>query len=675
MTNGSQSVKKHWALLIGINFYVKDRHLHGAVSDVKTVKEYLESGKVPVDTVTLTATTPPDPSSGRPTEEPDVWPTYSNVVSGLERVIEQGRPSDSVYIHFSGHGTRIERLAATKHKGTGDLALVLFEEDGCSYLRGEVLAMALRKMIDKGLFVTLVLDCCFSGSAVRQSGDHDVGIRTTDYHPIFDTEGLQGDQGRLPGTAGALRNANVVPTWLVDPKGYAILSACGPHEKAWELKVEEGGRRGALTYFLTSALSALRKAGVDVTHQSMYQCLRARFHASWPQQTPMRYGNGNSSFFGNLGVAFDTTLISIYIARDNRLCLSAGEAHGVCKGDEYAVYPFHEPEGVLRQTEEAPIVVRVDSVRCLTSDLVEIESTSATSVIKTGWKAKLVTNFSPRKMSVRLMTGVSDPNDWMEAAKQQQFLRLCTETVEPESCIFSLTLNEDKEYEILDGSNESVISLPTIPVTTNRASDLVLDVLQHLARFKYFERVENRKPNSTFERSFSIFPTCDGQGSGGFNVKHGGVWGLTMENLGDRPLYLAVFNCTPSWEIKNLVSSSGAGDFLLLQPKEEGDKGKQEIHLKMEIPELLRDRGLIECEDIIKIFITSKPTSFQLEILPEMPLQADNLQGSVRGAGDRLSKFLSELTTGRRGDDGATQEEWATRSFIIHTARDSGNEL
>lgn len=382
----------------------------------------------------------------------------------------------------------------------------------------------------------------------------------------------------------------------------------------------------------------------------------------------MRYGNGNSSFFGNLGVVLDTTLIPIYTAHDNRLCLSAGEAHGVRKGDEYAAYPFHEPERILDQTRAAPVMVTVDTVRCLTSDLLEVVPASAAKVIETGWKAKPVTNLSLRKMSVRLMASVSNPNQWMEAAKQQRFLRLSTENAEAESCIFNLILNENKEYEVLDSCSKSIINLPTVPADTNGALNVVMDVLQHLAKFKYFEGVENRRPSSNFERSFSLLPFSENRASGTCDVKYGDVWGFTIENFSDRPLYLAIFDCAPSWQIYNLVSVDGGGDFLVLQPKKEGNNGKQLIQLQMEIPKFLLDRGLTECEDIIKVFITSKPTSFSSVILPEMPFQARDLRGRVGGTADQLSKFLSELTAGHRGQDDAMQEEWATQNFIICTA-------
>ncbi|KAI1086078.1 caspase domain-containing protein [Rostrohypoxylon terebratum] len=543
MTDGAGTATTHWAVLIGINFYVGDKCLQGSVRDVEIAKQYLEAGPTPVDIAMLTATTPSDPGSRRPIEEPHLWPTHNNVIAGLKRVLEKAKQGDSVYIHYSGHGTRIIGDKERTYQ-SGNLAFVLFEdnEHGCSYLRGPDLAKCLRKMVARGLLVTFVLDCCYS----------DVGIRTLDYKPFL---GMPLEQ------------------WLVNPNG------------AWELQIDGGGRRGALTYFLIEALSALRKSGAELTHQSLYQHLRTRFHASWPQQTPMRYGDKNFSFFGKLGVVSNTPFVSVYRTNDDRLCLSAGEAHGVYKGDEYAAYPFNTSEGVI------------DTVRCLTSDL-----------IKTGWKAKPVTYFSPRKTS--------------EAAEQYRFLHLCAED-DAEPCIFNVILNKDNECEILDGTLEKIISLPTIPLDTPRASDVIMDVLQHLATF-----------NRSFESSFSLLPLSGTGASGAF------------ENFGDKPLYLAVFNFTPSWKIVNLVSGSGGGDFMVVQPRDEEKNGKETIQLQMEVPMPLQDRGEMHCEDIVKVFITNKPTSFPSMVLPEIPLRCKEVCGRVRGGGgDQLSKFLSELTT------------------------------
>ncbi|RYP48547.1 hypothetical protein DL768_005586 [Monosporascus sp. mg162] len=656
----------HWAVLIGINFYRGDRCLQGSVRDVETVKQYLEAGPTPVDIAILTATTPSDPNSRHPIEEPALWPTCKNVATKLKRVSETAKPGDFVYIHYSGHGTR--RKDKESAHPAGNLAFVLFEdnEHGCSYLMGRALAKFVCKMVEKGLLVTLVLDCCYSGSVLRAGRVQGADIRSIDYNPAVDAASPQ-DPYPLD-SDGTLRDAQMpVEQWLINPDGYTILAACGPHEKAWELKTERG-RRGALSYFLVEALSALRKRGVELTHQSLYQHLRTRIHASWPRQTPMRYGDKSFSFFGKLDITPSTTFTPVYRTDDGRLYLSAGEAHGVHKGDEYVVYPFDTPEGVASRTNGGTsVLVRVGTVRCLTSDLAAVEeAASAVKLIETGWKAKPVTHLSPRKTSVRLTASASSHLPWTEAAKQQRFLQFCTEGEDTEPCIFHVTLNEHKEYEFQDGLLDRIVSLPTISLDMPGASDRVMDVLQHLAMFKFFEGLENRTPNTSFEGSFKLLSLDGAEAASSFDVSHGDTWGFRVKNHDHRPLYLAIFNFTPSWQITNLVSQAGGGDSMVVQPKGEDGAGTEEIRLKMHVPKPVRRRGEKRCEDLLKVFITSKQTSFPSMVLPELSVHAETANRAARGSDDQLLKFLSELTTPFRNQC-HVQEEWASRDFIVCT--------
>lgn len=148
------------------------------------------------------------------------------------------------------------------------MALILFDDDenGSSYLQGSHLAGALRKMVKKGLLVTLVLDCCFSESVIRSGDRHDFDIRCTKYNPDIDAAISQRYTASLLDWTSTLRDSRMKTDWLVNPDGYITLSVCGPYKRAYEVEIEGEGRRGALTYLLHSTLSALGKSGIAVTH-------------------------------------------------------------------------------------------------------------------------------------------------------------------------------------------------------------------------------------------------------------------------------------------------------------------------------------------------------------------------------------------------------------------------
>jgi hypothetical protein len=657
------TVPTRWAVLIGINLYVK-RPLEGCVRDVEIIKEYLETGSTPMDIVTLTASAPAEPNSHLPANEPDSWPTYENVTSRLERITERAKPGDFVYIHFSGHGTR--------NGNTGGLDLVLFDDvSEIRYLDGKELATLVNEMVKKRLFVTLVLDCCFSGSVVRHGALQDAAIRTIAYDPAVDA---MYPRRRYPSHEASppLRDARILPKWLIDPDGYTILTACGPHEVAEELTLRDGKKSGALSYFLVEALTSLRKRAVEITHESLYRYLCLQLHVNWPKQYPMCYGNRKFHFLGEFRSGLDTAYIQVFTTQDGkRLHLRAGHAHGVCEDDEYALSPLNSPEDVFTNARIGLVRVKVVAVRGLTSDLVGIEPTTIPGRVKTGWKARPLTSLSPRKVLIGLMANVGDQAQWMATAKQRGCRYLVLEGAGDQGCLFNVTRNKGHEYEILDESHRQIISLPAIPSGRDGALDCVVDTLIHLAAFKYFEGIENRIPKQSLETSIELHLNDEAGRDLGepavVDIKHGDLLSLTVENLSQQPLYLAIFDLGPSWQVDSLLSQSGGGGFVVL-PKNEGSSDKKKIPWKMYVPETFSSQGRYQCEDILKVFVTSKPSSFAPLLLPKVPSSAEDLGWSVRGDRDRLSTFLSELTASFRGPEGDILDGWwTTWNFHIRT--------
>ena len=167
--NGQQTIPTHYAILIDINAY-PDSPLESCVRDVHKIKECLESKLPSVDIQSLTAS-----GGDTPLEHPESWPTCRNMTSALEKVLSRAQPGDFIYIHYSGHGTGLDPCYELSCQSTGDLALILLNEDSSRVrlLPGPRLAGLLKSMVDKALIITLVLDCCFSASVYR-NGDPNV---------------------------------------------------------------------------------------------------------------------------------------------------------------------------------------------------------------------------------------------------------------------------------------------------------------------------------------------------------------------------------------------------------------------------------------------------------------------------------------------------------------------
>lgn len=653
--------RRGWAILIGINIYVKDKSLKGCARDVETIEQYLRSASRPPDIVKYTATGPSSSLTRCPEEEPELLPTYQNVVSSLQRVLANAKPGDLVYLHFSGHGAR--------NPLTGALALVLYDRDhGSSYLYGSVLASVLEKMVGRGLLVTLVLDCCFSGSDLRHDNYGNTDVRMVKYD--FDVEAMHPppkSETTSVDILSPLRNAHIPPNWMIDPKGYTIITACGPHEIAMELEIQSREKRGALSYFLIEALTSLRRSGVVITHSSLYQHLLTRIHASWPRQTPMRYGNENLCFFGGVISKHDSSSASVLRRIDKVIRLNVGYAHGVHEGDEYAVCPIQTSKTSLDSTNRNATRLRAVNVQCLISDLTQMEPTPEICCVETGWKAKLLTRSAPCSIAIGISSTVRDRSQLIEITEQHEPRRFHVAQNHKEPCLFHVSCNTSNEYEIRDNAYTRMKSLPSIPTTEEMAKERILGIIDHLAEFKRFESIENRDPNTYFEQSFTVSSDQDTRAKGLCHIKHGDTWHFNVANLSEKPLYLFLFDLRPSGQIRNLILESGA-EFIVVEPQGK-PKDKRGISVVMKVPGYLQYQGQQECEDVMKVFLTGRPSSFALDVLPPIPRSARELGNNSRCSTDQLLRFLSALESPNRGnEDESWYGSWACRNFLVCTS-------
>ncbi|KAF4451968.1 Metacaspase-1A [Fusarium albosuccineum] len=666
-----------WALMIGINYYPKDRHLYGSVSDVHDIKTYLEQhSTTPVRTSVLTATVPE--SSNDPPEPFENRPTRANVLVQLRKIIDSAKSGDHVYIHFSGHGTQLPSDGRVGETGFGELGLVLFEngEHGASYFRGRFLAQALRRMVDKGLVVTVVLDCCFSGAVSR--GDHGPGfrIRTMEYDPTLDADRSQQDQECKLALGSSGRNARLDRDWLVDPQGYTIITACGPHEKALEVLVNKKQKRGALTYYLFKALTTLSKLQDNVSHQSLHEMVVSMMQSSGCGQTPMRYGNTRLSFFGSLLDPESLNALPVYMKGDSTLFIKAGQVHGISVGDEFTVYRVLSPGTNLPTGDsDAKESFKVKSVWAFESELkTSQDSRTMSSQFSHRMKdlgilkATQLSRISSQRIKVWLPPGLIRAKKWEDKANLFQYLQIVTDSEEQSLCMFQLTTNKSNEYEIVGEAQENMLELPILDVDSEDSFPTMMGILHHLATFKYFEGLDNRLPSPEFRATYTINPTVDSTRNGIFKVLDGGIFEFIIENHADQPSYAAIFGFDPSWGVKNLVAQSGGDDYVLVPPADGQNSGSKQIKLRMTIPTHYQPRTQDDqVRDVIKVFITNKPISFPGLVLPGLRMNSSHPRDLVANA-KIISDFIKLLDTGGRMRTDRDTGAWMSHNFIVRTS-------
>lgn len=623
-------ILSHYAILIGINAY-PDRPLESCVRDVQKIKECLESKPLAIDIQTLTAN-----SGDTPLEHSKSWPTCRNVTSALETVTSRAQPGDFIYIHYSGHGTRLDPCYERSNQSTGDLALVLLGEDGsrAMSLPGPRLANLLKAMIDKALIITLVLDCCFSASVYR---DKDPNARYFSCSRI--------DASTYPPTSeydfadenirSTSRDASMRDNWLLNPDRYTILAACGPHEKAkgGSEATEKKEQYGALSYFLFKVLS---DQGLGKRHKDIHRHLCAKFWESCQAQHPVLYGNGDQAFFGRVDSYRNARSTSIF-KRDGNLRLLAGLAHGLRVGDRFALSPL----GSLSDRDiEENFIANVTQLSPLTS---ELELIGTPHNPQTGWIAEPLTCSYLSDFRVRLAPELSPQDKWRTALEKRS-LSICIDSEQDPA--FQVVLSND-EYAILDEYDRRIINLPAMPRDQTDTSR-VCNILEHLARFRMIKDITNEMPRAAFKKSLDIHLRAnrkDFNPGEQIEVQHGKVVELIMENVGETALYVYVYNLGPLWQVQEICHE--------VIPKRNHDRdrkfmGTYSRKMKMTVPPAMNDYR--SCEDIIKVFVTSQPTSFDSLELPNI---------------DELGKTTVGDRTNR--PDNHESEDWVAFNFPIRT--------
>ncbi|KAK1840031.1 caspase domain-containing protein [Colletotrichum chrysophilum] len=635
--DSSRKNTDYFAILIGIDFY-KEAPLKGCVRDVQEIAKYLKRVKPEAGVHAFTASPPRDTGSSLPVEDPSLWPTFENIIPKIEEVASIARPGDHIHLHYSGHGTRTEPA--------GDLALDLLgniQKTGVRYLRGVDFALLLRDLVVKKLHVSLVLDCCFSGSLFRD----DSSVRYLRYNPSTDAEypttlGSEGNE-----TPSSHRDISMRDNWLMDPDGYTIITACGPHEKAREIQLPDGERHGALSYFLLRTLTGV--GGLGRRQSYIYRHLCARFKKYWPQQNPMLYGNLDKCFFSDSFSEAQVISIQAINQRNGAFQLQAGLAQGICNGDRFAISPYDSIESTFAASQEL-CVATVTYAGALQSTLEVMDPASMGT--QTWWTAVALTSNYLNKYPVQVPRDIPFRDELVAALRERS---LCA-VKENESPFAFAVRSKGNNYEISEQSTNKTVCVPAI-AQVRTAPHQVCDIIQHLAKFTMVKDLANETPKTSFQQSFAISLVCPSGDTfypgSSVQVYHRDLVTLTAENMGDRELYVYIFDMGPNQQVENIFEANHD-----VVPRPQGDQtstgmAKKTWKLRMEVPTETTDKGQLYCNDAIVVFVTCHLTSFDMLELP------------------KLNKPATRTATGgdgnHRGGDGFVSEDWACFCFSVVT--------
>jgi hypothetical protein len=671
MTDQASSSQNKYALLIGIDCYLPGRladgsyypSLGGCVRDIAHVEDFLRN-KLRFTDEQIHKLTATNTGGTEPAEPRDQWPTYENMVAALERLIDKAQRGDLVYIHYSGHGGEAMPTLAPEKKGPKGIDEALVPTDihnpRARYLRDLELALTFQRMARKGLRLSVVLDSCHSGGAVRGLGDVAVrGIGVVDKTPR-PQESLVASPKELGEawdslTRGGTRSVSLGSGWLPEPEGYVLLAACRPTESAYEYAFSPNERNGALTYWL---LDSLNKYGANLSAKTIHERIVAKVHSQFVEQTPQLQGEGQNPLFGgDPGNVVTTATVEEVDAADRRVRLgSVGQAFGNRKGAQFAIYPFGTTD--FTDALKRLAIVTVTQIGAVDSQA-EITASLSDAPIEQGAPAVLLDQGSLKllhKVSLTVRDPATDPTADEEAPPvegQEPLLEAVRQAMngnlwvaewkkgEGDTLEYQVVVNKAGQYELWDPAGKRISLRPSVRVDAPRAANTVVDRLVHLAKYDAAKRLENHDPQSPLRGKLVVelkgwqddYTPGDPPDPQPFDdpgntpaVKPGQWVFLRIRNEASGPLNVTVLDFQPDWGVSQIFPKGEGNLFVQIRPDQE-----ELLPLQASLPQGYED-GL----DVLKVFGTLGTANFARLVLPALD------QPVVRAAVKRASAMCGQ---------------------------------
>lgn len=344
-----------YALLIGINHYasVAVPDLRGCVNDVEAIAALLRNQyNVPsANLITLTNEQATHAAIATAFQTHLVAPARAWQQSG-----QQGeRPA--LLFYFSGHGSRA--LATTRETASGfDETLVPHDSrtNNVYDIKDWELKEWLNGVTAYTENVTVVLDCCHSGSGTRLTEKRTTEIR-----------GCDDDRRPQPPRSVTRSGGN----WVT-------LSACRNDQKAHEAQVATGAlQHGVFTYWLLETIRQMSPHR-PLTYRELYEQLVYRVNKSHPAQTPQCDGNRDRLWLAG-AYAPQERWLALLPPRDGLVWVNAGQMHGLVVGTLLKVYA--PGASVSEEALDAPLaLLQIDTVEATQCGCVVVDGPPGTEL-------------------------------------------------------------------------------------------------------------------------------------------------------------------------------------------------------------------------------------------------------------------------------------------------------
>jgi hypothetical protein len=263
------------AVLIGINRYqIPGSDLRGCVNDVRNLQQALTTyyGFSAQDITSLT----------------DLQATKKAMQSAIQKLVTGGKKGDVLLLHYSGHGANVpdDNGDEADHR---DEILCPTNLDWNDPLRDDWLRTTFNKL-RSGVSLTVIMDCCHSGSNTRAFTPPDEPIKER-FLPcpldLMATESgrklrgtLRGKLGKAP--RGRKRKGDIVHADIQE----MLITGCRDTQTSADAEIG-GTFNGALTYYL---VESIKETKGKLTYRELHERTLAHLKGEGYDQTPQLEG-------------------------------------------------------------------------------------------------------------------------------------------------------------------------------------------------------------------------------------------------------------------------------------------------------------------------------------------------------------------------------------------------
>jgi len=366
MVDQTENLRK-WALLIGINKYPnfsKGKQLKGCINDIESVANILETNfAFPKNNLTLLR---------------NKEATRDNILANFESITKKISEGDILVIYYSGHGSQMTDREGDEPDGL-DETIVTYDSGRYPLKNKDItddeIYDQVLKMINKTPYITLIFDCCHSGTIARDVFGGNIRYIPPDLRPTHELPkskikiGNYGISNKVVGPSG----------WLPVHHTYVLIAGCRDEESSFEYHHIAGDKiiyHGAFTYVLCQALA---KAEPKTTYRDVFEKITTQISTINSRQHPQMEGEWDRELFETKNIK-PLRFILIKERTNDKVIINAGAALGMRIGSQWAVYPPMTKQ-VTKKTEKLGMI-EITTVYAILSEAKIIEEAKIDSIIE-----------------------------------------------------------------------------------------------------------------------------------------------------------------------------------------------------------------------------------------------------------------------------------------------------